>query len=164
MREFLKELYHCKGDWCVWSAMIPFLTLLGFCTWIIPASLSSVQIHFWLVINGTGHFISSLQTNLIRSSLPFLRGLDRRSTKSCQETMEEPGWHRTWGDNVKRASSGWSCRSGNYGAWEQYASSLCLRAQREIFIFRVTCQKLILVPPPNSCLPVCKMAPLKSLY
>ena len=52
-------------------AVIP-LTQLRFYIWIIPVSISFVQIHFWLVMNVTSYFIFSLQTDLIWSCILYM--------------------------------------------------------------------------------------------
>lgn len=81
--------------------MIPFLTQLRSYIWIIPVSISFVQIHFWLVINVTSYFIFSLQTDLIWSSVFYMwRWLAFQN--SCWETAKEIIWHTSWGDNVKK--------------------------------------------------------------
>lgn len=118
-REFLKELCHCISDWCVWSAMIPFLTQLRFYIWIIPASISSVQIYFWLVINVTSYLVFSLQTDLIWSSVFYMWSwlvFQKFTLEGCKRNCLTYHLRGQW---EEPADSGWNSHFGNYRMWEK---------------------------------------------
>lgn len=147
MREFLKELYHWKSDWCVWSAMILFLIQLRFYIWIIPASVSSVQIHFWLVVNVTSYLVFSLQSDLIWSSVFYMALIGilkvhvwRLKEKLSDILPEGIMW---------RNCSGWNSHSGNYEMWEQYAALYLELWEKFLFYFYMIYQKLIQEPLEN---------------
>lgn len=113
--------------------MILFLIQLRFYIWIILASVFSVQIHFWLVVNVTSYLVFSLQSDLIWSSVFYMAliGILKVHVWRLKEKLSDiPPEGIMW-----RNCSGWNSHSGNYEMWEQYAA-LYLRAVREIsFLF-----------------------------
>lgn len=89
MWKILKASYHWTSDWRIWLTKIPFSTQPRFHFWIIPASIPSVQIYFWLVVNVASYFVFSLQTDVTWSLYVALIGIPEIHFGKLQKKLSD---------------------------------------------------------------------------